>query len=674
MASRLFNFIELSYDNLTRQIDGWLKITYNKADILFSSASPFGQLLAVQKELFVHNILYLKNAVRQINIVDTESDKMIKSISRIAGHNPSRAISASGALQFKLKNGVDINTEIQGSSIVIKDGTQIKNKTNNLNYVITLGTDQNIYQISTRSEFILNVIQGKYEFQTYTGSGRENQSISVAISSNSRIDNFRFEIYYNGNPVIIRNSLYDMLQGEIACYTRTGFDGGLDLYFGTANFGFVPKLGSIIQVKYLLTNGTAGNILNPVANDWTFVDDVKDMSGNIIDMKKLFDVTTYVDVNFSSDGETKDFTKAVIPYVSRNFVLATPEQFIYHLKRLNMFSKINAFNKLDDDNFGITMDDIKNSISTIKNHINTSVNSLAKNIPISNKQMQNSLNELLNLLNQYETLLNDNEIYLYIIPDVSRQFTNSTNYFNVAYDAFYLSDEEKSRVLNYLKSQGIMSITTQVKVIQPEIIRYAVFIYVRRFEDALEDNINQQIMDQLSQYFVSNERYDRIIKSDIVKLLKGIEGIDSVDIHFISKANEDYHKEINQGKNIFDATIVKAIIPSNSGTLKAITPVKNKANTLELNTDLLTSTGIPIYTQPVVSAIGTTNITATPNFYDPNKLIGIDPVLGDIVLEKNQYALVRGGWWDRNGVYFSDDIGSNSLKSVNIVYNGVTPK
>ena len=108
----------------------------------------------------------------------------------------------------------------------------------------------------------------------------------------------------------MRDSLYDMLPGEISCYTRTGFNGGLDVYFGTANFGFIPAIGSIIQVKYLLTTGTAGNILNPVANDWTFIDDVSDMGGNILDMTTLFDITTYVDINFSSDGENQRFHKS----------------------------------------------------------------------------------------------------------------------------------------------------------------------------------------------------------------------------------------------------------------------------------------------------------------------------------------------------------------------------
>jgi hypothetical protein len=39
--------------------------------------------------------------------------------------------------------------------------------------------------------------------------------------------------------------------------------------------------------------------------------------------------------------------KSIIPHVSRNFVLGTPQQFIYHLSKMGLFSKINAYNNLD---------------------------------------------------------------------------------------------------------------------------------------------------------------------------------------------------------------------------------------------------------------------------------------------------------------------------------------
>ena len=57
--------------------------------------------------------------------------------------------------------------------------------------------------------------------------------------------------------------------------------------------------------------------------------------------------------------------------------------------------------------------------------------------------------------------------------------------------------------------------------------------------------------------------------------------------------------------------------------------------------------------------------------YQPNLTLGLDPVLGDIVFEPNEIPIIRGGWYDRNGVYFSTSMNDMSLKSINIIKKGV---
>jgi len=55
--------------------------------------------------------------------------------------------------------------------------------------------------------------------------------------------------------------------------------------------------------------------------------------------------------------------------------------------------------------------------------------------------------------------------------------------------------------------------------------------------------------------------------------------------------------------------------------------------------------------------------------------IGLDPVLGDVVMEKDEYALIRGGWSDRNGIYFDENINSNdNLTSINIIFDKTIKK
>jgi hypothetical protein len=307
--NRVFNRIELNYSNLTNQITNWLSSAYNKSSILFNSASPYGQILEVVKEVFLQNILYLKNTVRQLDIDQTVTPKMIKMISRISGHNPSRSMSANGTLKFKLKQGINISQLVSGGQIIIYDNTSIKNKTNNLYYTIKTGNEKNYYTLTPGCQFFVNVIQGKYESQTFTGTGRYSQSYQVSVSNNSTIENFEYYITLNGINLTIKDHVYDMLENEYACVTKTGFNGDLDIYFGTGIHGVIPPIGSVIKVTYLLSNGLIGNILNNKVNDFNFIDDIYDSDGNILQPLSLFDIFVETDIKFASDGESVEYTK-----------------------------------------------------------------------------------------------------------------------------------------------------------------------------------------------------------------------------------------------------------------------------------------------------------------------------------------------------------------------------
>jgi hypothetical protein len=56
--------------------------------------------------------------------------------------------------------------------------------------------------------------------------------------------------------------------------------------------------------------------------------------------------------------------------------------------------------------------------------------------------------------------------------------------------------------------------------------------------------------------------------------------------------------------------------------------------------------------------------------YVPTATKGLDSVLGDIIFDPNEIPIIRGGWYDRNGLYYSDDTDGNGLKSVNIIKKG----
>ena len=544
-----FEFIDLKYNNLTTQINNYLRAVFNRSDESFSNASPFGQVISVEKEFYQQNVIYQKNVVRNFIIDEADNQKAVRNLARIGGHNPTRAITATGSIRLKLKSGIDIYNDIAGGKIKINDKTKIKNKTNGLIYTIRLGSASEQFELSQNQDIYLNLVQGLYETYEFTGDGNINQSFSVNPTAGNTIDNFDIEVKYNNQSLTIRDSQFDMLRDELACFTRTGMLGGLDVYFGNGDFGFVPTNGVLISVTYLLTDGIQGIILTPQVNDWQWIDEISDMNSQTVNMDSTFDVYVDKQIGFASDGESTAFTKSIMPFVSRNFVLATPSQYIYYLKRLSLFSKVNVYNTLDDNNFE-----------------------------------------------------NDNKVYLFLIPNITNYFNNNVNYFNVPLDAFILDQDEINKTLTYLKKMANIPINTVLEVIQPTLSKYILNIYVRKFQGYTDDTIKQYIITSISNYLSDIDRDDRIPKSDIINILEGIPGVDSVNVSFVSKKNEDYHK-------------------------------------IKPTSDLI---------------------------------YGLDPVLGDIVVESSELAIIRGGWSDRNYTYYNETLDGSGLGPINIMFVGIT--
>lgn len=546
-----FNFIDLKFDQLNNQINSYLRNTFSMSDELFSNASPFGVIVNVLKEFYQFSVLYQKNIVRNLDIDTVTNINVMRTLSRISGHNPTRSITATGTLKMSLKQGVNIIDDISGGYIKIQDKTLLKNKSNGLDYTIRFGRTSEIFRLSFDTNIFMNVVQGKYEEQTVTGTGELNQSFSINIPNLSEIDNFDVEVLYNGSPLTIKDSELDMLRFEKACYIRTGMNGGIDIYFGNGHFGFVPNLSSIITVRYLLTDGISGNILTPIYNDFKFITEVYDGNDNVINMDDIFDITIDKNIQFSSSGEGASFLSNILPNVSRNYVLATPSQYIYHLRRLELFSKINVYNTLTDTNYD-----------------------------------------------------NDNKVFLYLIPKISNYFNSTTNYFNIPLDVYSLDSIEIDKTITYLKKLGNITPGTTLEVIQPILTKYIMNVYIRKNEGYTDDSIKIDIISSVSDYLSFLNRDDRIVRSDLINTIESVNGVDSVNIEFVSKDNEDYHRE--------------------------------KPDGLELK--------------------------------------GLDPVFGDIIVAKNELAIIRGGWSDRNGTYYNESPISNGLSPINIIFVGITKK
>ena len=356
-----------------------------------------------------------------------------------------------------------------------------------------------------------------------------------------------------------------MIPDENACVVRTGFNGGVDIVFGNEGFGKKPELGSVIQVSYLVSDGSRGNIFRRTRDDFKFVGDVIDGNGETIDITNIFNIDIFTDINFGADGESLLFTKNVIPLSSNNFVLALPQQYAYQIKKLGVFSHVNAYER-----FGT--------------------------------------------------------IFIVATPNVRLFKNQNADYFTIDIRAFELDRYEKSKVDKYLRTSGTIQLTRRYKIDSPKLSYYIMNIFVIPYSDATDESVDAQILDKISEYFLDLKRIDRIPKLDIIRELSTITDIHSVDIQFISKKNEDYHRE-----NI--KLIQSKILNYDS----------------RYNNDISIKKSVD---------------------YDESLVLGLDPVLGDIIFEPEELPIIRGGWYDRNDIFYSSDIDGNQMKTVNIIRKG----
>jgi hypothetical protein len=563
------NLTELTFNSIKSRIETYLKEEYAKSNIVYSVSSPYGQILYVVQMLFQLSLIYLKNTIKQYDLSDVNSNniKLIRTAAILAGHIPSRAASATGVLKFSIKTSVDISTSIPGNRITFTNRQQIKNKTNGLKYAFNIGTDKITYKIDSNSaQLFMNIIQGEWKTEPFTGDGTINQTFQLVPRGNKQdIENYNVNVLVNGVYWEVKKHIFQLLPDEQACVVRTGFAGGIDIIFGNGGYGAIPPVASNILINYLLTDGNNGNIYRKTPNDWTFIDLAIDGNGNTIDVSNLFDITIFNDIDFGADQEDPTFTKNILGISHNNFILALPEHYAYAIKKLGLFSYVNAY-----ELYG--------------------------------------------------------SIYIVVAPNVSLYKSKNSDYFSIPLSAFQISSNDATKIDTYLKAGGNIMLTKRYHIVSPAVSLYAINVFYITYSDSQDDSVNTQIYDAISNYFLSFNRTNRIPKVELIKAISAISDIHSVDINFVSKKNEDYHRK----------------------------------NTTSINN--LKST-----------AAGSFQLSSAQQMvgYTASQVIGIDNVLGDILFEANEIPIIRGGWYDRNNNYYNDDNNSTGgLKSVNLFKKG----
>lgn len=565
----------------------YISRVYERSNTLFTNASPFAQILRVLSEIGELILFYVEDSTVEQNIYTAQQPESIYGLARLTGHDPTRGFSATGEISIRLNVESGDFNKIAGDGITIPANAELKFEANGLSYILRTSKDYFRIGKNQKEQLKAVIVQGKVETQTLTGTGESFQSFNIQTG---KTDHNMVKVSVNGEQWTKFNSVYEMNGGDRGFIVKTGISGGLDIYFGTNNFGAIPPLGSTIEVEYIVCDGAKGNIEDAEDLKVKWIDEGEDSAGNFYDLNKLLTVTVTSSPKMGAEPESTEFTKLIAPFASKSFVLATPDNYEYFLSRYGIFSYIDAYNTSDDG----YLDD-------------------------------------------------DNIVYIFAIPDINKKLSKNQDYFSIPQQEMFFDQTEYDKMYEVLQESGQMMVTSEVKFVRPKIRKYAIDISIRYFEGFSKEEIFNDIRGAVSNYMLNITRRDKLPKSDIVYILEEVEGVDAVNVQFRSETEETARR--------------LGYYESVTTTIAAQEPV-----TLE---DIGNGKQKYVFFKKIEEVEKVNIAEGDPIPYD---IAGLDQ-WGDIIMEKEEIAVFRGGWQDREGDEIKDEPAINEEASLSVTFD-----
>jgi len=620
-SPNIFKTSRIRLSELYQDSINYLSTTYGNVGQYFTMASPMGQLLQIMLNYGRMILFYNEDSITELNIETATRPQSVKGLASLTGHNPSRALAARGTIELRW-NGENIDTKPEANVVTIPNNTTLTNLTNGLTYTIILPGEEARLNLTGMENYLnVNILQGALEYQQATGTGDPLQSFNFATKKGASIDNYFVNIYVNGKLWPAQESILDMVFNQESCMVKTGQSGGLDVFFGNGFNGRVPELGTTILVEYLITDGDSGNIdemETTLPDQWTFTSTGYGLDSAEIDLNEVIDVNVENPILFGTLEEPLYLTRLLAPHMSRSFVLANAENYIYFLRKLNIFTIIDAipgFTTFEDQYALDKYNQAQTTYEEEKKEYSNIISTYATDSEKAKTQKTN-VDRAQTLLFQSQATLteqkkDDNTVYLFLIPDINKRITPGTNYYNAPIDSFKLSDKEKTALLDLIEESGQRVITVDNVILDIKFPKFVLNMSLILFEGADYDTTREDIISATSDYFLKNTRRDRIPVSDLIRVVEEVNGVDSVNLWFDADKDNFNIYQSHYGIDDYGDIILERKIKD-----------------------------------------------AWDN----------DVPIRDI------YPLIRGGWESFNGVNYDDSTPKSKLSSVNIQVRGYTPK
>ena len=474
---KLFNLLQTRYTDFENQVKLYLSKTLTNYNENYGNNTIFGQLINVLGSTVQNVLLYIEDGLTEQNKYTAQRKKSIYSLAQLGGYNPSLGKAASCMVKMTVQPN-----NLGAYSVIIPNKTKLICSYNGLNYSILLPQEAITFSVADDvSNKFVQVVEGTFETQTFMVKG--GQLYTQTVLFNSDIDLDYLEVKVNNEVWERRESLYDMDPDAKQYVVKTSLNKGIDILFGNDQYGKSIGFNDKVSVTYLVHDGELGNIETEEPIYFSFQDEIKDASGGTINGNEIF-VIKLADENSVSGGtysETAAQVREMIGYNSRALVLADPKNYKVFLNRFSFV----GYNRTWSDEGSLVVNSI--------------------------------------ILKNYKQILE-----------------RGSDYFNLKMSDLFLSEAQKSSIKNCIANSGQQLAGVTYNIIEPEICKYAVYVYLKMKEVQYDrTSIEQAIRDKVGEFF-SNVQNDMFIpKSDIISIIKSAsDAIDGVDLYILGEKNE----------------------------------------------------------------------------------------------------------------------------------------
>ena len=474
---RLFSLLETQYSNFSTAVKEYLSKTLSNYGETYGNSTIFGQLINVLTAVVQNMMMYIEDSLTEQNKWTAQRKKSIYSLAAQSGYEPF----------YGHATGVQIRLSFTPSStqslnVILSNHEQLTCTQNGLTYNVILPQEAIVLNVEKdSSDKYLYAVQGRFESQTFVSEGGKYWTKNFQFVGD--IDTDYIYLTVNDEPWKYVPSLYDMSADGKQFTYKVGYSGGIDLIFGNDRHGRSLKNNDVIKVTYLIHDGEQGNIDSQAETYFVFDNNLKDIAGEEVDGNAIFNIVfgTHDGVISGSNSEDFESVRNNIGFNSRALVLSSPENYKEYLSKFSFV----GYNR---------------SWSEPGSMI---VNTLAMK------------NYKLNL-------------------------ANGLDYFKLSESDLLLSDAQKQSIINSLESSGKQLAGVTYNIIDPEICKYMLSIYVRLKSSKYDRSyIESQIRMLVGEFFTNIGSDQFIPKSDIEKLiLDEVDGIDGVNCYFLSEKNE----------------------------------------------------------------------------------------------------------------------------------------